>query len=734
MPPFLPVPSSAGRIARGSVRAPVCAPVCAASCDPVRAPAAAPLALVAALLALASSLVGVTKASAQADTTCRFPADLAGRLLQGGFDTGVLSVEANFVVDEELLLESNLLRAQVQGRLDLGSQRLQPDARLCVFLLLDVDGEAILAHQNRLDMEDGSTVESLRYVLRADLPEGTRHMTFVVREAQGGLWGAAPLQQPGGEIGGPSFTAQRVDAYEGTYYELAYRQGASGAAPSTLADRIRAQKEAEAAAADAEADADAGRVLAPVPQRVQVPNLGRPRYGRPPVKEKLAGAQILRLVPPRDQPVRGGTIFNVLTSTVAVEKVVFEVDGERLEEDSRPPFRVRLPLADPPREQTVRAIAYDGLGVPMGEDVVVVNEVDAPFRVRITGFEGDPAAGSITIEARATVPPDARLEKLEVFSNEALVETSTALSLRTTVAVRDLQPTDYLRVAATLADGSTIDDVLLLATPEVEEVDVNLVELHAVVNDRKGKPVEDLEADDFRIVVDGEPRPTASFAYADDVPLVLGLVVDTSASMETMMHDTRRAAAKFLGQTVQQQDKAFIVDFDLQPRLVHDVTGDLPTLMRSLARLEADGRTAMYDAVVFALLQFEAHAGRRALVVLTDGDDLDSRFGPTNSAQMAREAGVPVYIIGLGAFGGFERSFSKRDLRTLTGDTGGGLYFVDSFEELADAYARINAELRSQYSLGFYAERDLTTSERSKVKVEVPKGMAARTVVGVGER
>ena len=81
-----------------------------------------------------------------------------------------------------------------------------------------------------------------------------------------------------------------------------------------------------------------------------------------------------------------------------------------------------------------------------------------------------------------------------------------------------------------------------------------------------------------------------------------------------------------------------------------------------------------------------------------------------------------------------QRTFSKKDLRRLTGDTGGRLYFVDSFEELAEAYAEINAELRSQYSLGFYTERDLTDAERTKVKVEVPKGLDARTVVGVGNQ
>ncbi|MEO1370311.1 MAG: VWA domain-containing protein, partial [Acidobacteriota bacterium] len=155
-------------------------------------------------------------------------------------------------------------------------------------------------------------------------------------------------------------------------------------------------------------------------------------------------------------------------------------------------------------------------------------------------------------------------------------------------------------------------------------------------------------------------------------------------------------------------------------------------LMRGLNRLEAAGKTAMYDAIVFSLLQFENQGGRRALVVLSDGDDIDSRFGPKQCIDMARDAGVPVYVIGLGALDTLRRSLPKRELRQITEETGGNLFFVDTFEQLADAYAQINAELRSQYSLGFYADDDLTDDDKREVEVRVRGGLDARTVVGVG--
>ena len=184
-------------------------------------------------LALSLAVFGVSMPSVAQDSasgmvpaeSCRFPADLAGRLLSGGLDFGDLPLRAEFLIDEETLLDEGRLRALVEGRMEAGPLRQAPTAGLCIFLLLDVDGEALLVHQNRIDIDDFSSVESIRYVLRADLPEGTRRMTLVVHDAESGLWGAAPMQEPTGAISGPGFSAVRVAEYEGTYYELNHRAG-----------------------------------------------------------------------------------------------------------------------------------------------------------------------------------------------------------------------------------------------------------------------------------------------------------------------------------------------------------------------------------------------------------------------------------------------------------------------------------------------------------------------------
>lgn len=707
-------------------------------------------------LLILAGVFSALPASAQADTpapaavqewTCALPARLAESLLEGEAEDGDLPIEAEFLIDEKLLLDEGRTQATIEAKLTVGPLALRPSASLCFFLLLDADGEALLSQQQALALTDFASVESLRYVTRVDLPQGTSSMTAIFLDAESGLWGAAPLETPAETIAGPSFTALRLKDRESTWMEVTRRKK-NVAGSTTLAPEPAAPAGPVAAGPGKTppnpASPSPGNTVPPahVPPQPSATGPRLPRLpGSPPAVDKTAAAPrvgfdaVVRLVPPRDQPASGSTLFNCLVTSEAVDKIVFEIDGKKVAERKRKPFRTRLDLASPAREQVVRAIAYDSFGKVMGEDVLKVNSRDLPFRARISKVEGDPASGSIEVEATVSVPAGARLAKVEIFRNEVLIETLTAPPYKAKVPTPNLALEDYVRVAATLEDGDSIDDVLLIAAPVAsEEVEVNLAELHVLVSDSQGRPLTDLKKEDFRLTVGGKSQDAQGFALAEDVPLLMGLVVDSSGSMQMLMHDTRKAAAKFLGRTLTQGDQAFLIDFDLQPRLLRPMTPDLRQLLLDLGRLNADGRTAMYDAVVFALLQFEEQSGRRALVILTDGDDLDSRFGPADSAEMARDAGTLVYVIGLGAIDGLPRNFNKGDLRKVSEGTGGRLFLVESFEQLDLAYEIINRELRSQYTLSFYTDGDLTDAQKKAIKVEVKgrKDVQIRTVVGQG--
>lgn len=619
---------------------------------------------------------------AAAQTRCLSAVPLAERILNDEASWGSLPLAGYYSLDEALL-DQGRLRATVDARLDIAVLRTRGATRLgklCVAVVADVEGEVKAVHERPVEVEGlGSSLEgvsALGYHVRADLPEGTSELLLLVQLPDLEAFAAMVLEDSSSDkVSRPGPGAVRLAGSEEAWYEIERGTAAASAAVSS--------------------------------------------------KEV-----VLRLVPPRNQPATGGTRFDALVSTDAVRRVVFELDGEKVADQRHRPFVARLDLAKPARLQIVRAIAYDNEDHEIGSDEITVNDLDVPFRVRIDDVTQ--TLEGLDWSARVSVPQEAQLDRVEVYLNELLVKTFAAPPYAGRLPVLEPGPEEYIRVAAYLKDGASIDDVVLLASPAVmEEVEVNLVEVQVVVTDAEGKVVKDLKPDEFEVIHRGQRRQIASFSYADDVPLMLGIVIDTSGSMRLVMDDTRRAAAKFLGQTVLPQDRAFIVDFDKRPRLLQETTGDISRLLLSLGRLEAEGETAMYDAIVFSMLQFERQRGRKALVVLTDGDDRDSRYGPKHCVDFAHKTGVPVYIIGLGALDGFRRSYSKSDLLQTTEKTGGELYFVESVEALGMAYAEINAELRSQYTLTFYTDSDLTEEERREVEVHLTRpGLKARTVVG----
>ena len=215
------------------------------------------------------------------------------------------------------------------------------------------------------------------------------------------------------------------------------------------------------------------------------------------------------------------------------------------------------------------------------------------------------------------------------------------------------------------------------------------------------------------------------------MPLLLGLLIDTSESMWVLMPDTKKAASKFLADTLKDDDQAFLVDFSTKPHLAQAATGDLLQLLRSFSTLEASGATALYDSIVFSLSQLQDAPGRRALVLLTDGQDYGSRFGPRRCIEYARELGVPVYIVSLAGLYADRRLPRVNDLEGIIGGSGGRIYYITQPEQLDQAYAQINAELRSQYVLAFGTDHPLTPDELKSIEVEVHRpGAVARIVVG----
>jgi Ca-activated chloride channel homolog len=237
---------------------------------------------------------------------------------------------------------------------------------------------------------------------------------------------------------------------------------------------------------------------------------------------------------------------------------------------------------------------------------------------------------------------------------------------------------------------------------------LDMVSLAVSVTDAHGRPVVGLERQNFTILEDGRPQELSLFA-SEPIPLSLAILVDTSTSMERTLPSARAAAANLLG-PLHPGDEAMIAEFTQRYRVRQDFTADLPSLARALDALKANGATALYDAVYCSMKGFSdgAKGGelrRRALVLLTDGEDTASLTTEEQALDLARRSGVVVYTIGFGAGPGNASSEAgmraAHFLTRVAAESGGQAYFTSRLSDLTGVYARIAEELRTQYTLGY---------------------------------
>lgn len=449
------------------------------------------------------------------------------------------------------------------------------------------------------------------------------------------------------------------------------------------------------------------------------------------ILDPAAGASLVRLIPPRGERsgLSGRKSFSTVTTSDVVRRVEFYLDGEQVFDDRRKPFQTTIDLGPEALPHIIRIVAYDRSDRWLGEDELTINERQRRVGVGIAAVEAQPG-GRYAVEARVELTRGRALDRVEFYRNDRLAATLTRPPFRTVLPGPAIPGADFARVAVHLDDGTMIEDVEFLSseTPMAETV-VNLVEIYVVVNDEEGKPITTLETEDFVLRAGRREIPIERFAVAEDVPLVLGLAVDSSQSMWALMPDTRRAAARFLGNTLTQIDQAFLVDFDSRPRLLSDTTADVAELIGTLGQIQADGQTALYDAMQFCLVHLARDQGRRALVVLTDGDDYGSQNSYRRTFRTAGNTGVPIYVISMSqGEDRWGRGPRKLDLEAITKASGGRVYYVASMDAVLWAYGHIGEELRSQYMLGYATSEPLTPREVQSIKVELRDNRQDREV------
>ena len=263
---------------------------------------------------------------------------------------------------------------------------------------------------------------------------------------------------------------------------------------------------------------------------------------------------------------------------------------------------------------------------------------------------------------------------------------------------------------------------------------VNEVNVVFTVTDKHGHYVRDLKKENFKVIDDNKPAAEIrSFHAETNLPLEVGLLVDASNSVRDRFKFEQEAATEFLNQTIRPKyDKAFVVGFDVTPEVTQDFTDNTEKLSVGVRALRPGGGTAMYDALYFAcrdkLMKAQSKGPvRRAIILLTDGDDNQSHVTREEAIEMAQRAEVIVYTISTNLSGAGHHG--DKVLERIADATGGRAYVPFQLNEVANAFAAIQEELRSQYAVSYKPADFLANGRYRTVEILAlgQKGMRVRS-------
>jgi Ca-activated chloride channel homolog len=271
--------------------------------------------------------------------------------------------------------------------------------------------------------------------------------------------------------------------------------------------------------------------------------------------------------------------------------------------------------------------------------------------------------------------------------------------------------------------------------------EVTRVNMLFTVTDRRGRFITDLNRGDFEIFENKKQQEISEFTSESDLPLRLAILVDTSNSIRDRFHFQQEAAVNFINGVMRDQDKATVVSFDSSAELVADLTNDTGKLENAIRSLRPGGGTALYDAIYFAchdklMRDQPLYKFRRAMVVLSDGDDNNSRFSRDQALEIAQKADVVVYTISTNI--SRQETDGDKIMRYFAEQTGGLPFFPFQANELNQSFENISNELRHQYNLfyrptplkndGQFHSVQIRVRGRKDLIVRARKGYYARRV------
>ena len=266
-----------------------------------------------------------------------------------------------------------------------------------------------------------------------------------------------------------------------------------------------------------------------------------------------------------------------------------------------------------------------------------------------------------------------------------------------------------------------------LLAQDTLKVAVDLVNVQFSVTDKKGRFVSGLTAQDVKVDEDGRRQEIRNFARENELPLTLALLVDTSPSVGPVLEEEKATASAFLESVLREKDLALVIGFDRSVELLQDYTDNVRLLKRAIDQLEIGGGTSIYDAVYLASdEELKDEAGRKAIILISDGEDTTSKVKMTESLIAAHRSNAVIYGISnspRGRFftnGGIVLGGGGGDLGTLkkySEETGGTTFVINNEQGFKKIFDQIAEELRSQYSLGYVSQNTARDGKYRQIKI-----------------
>lgn len=441
----------------------------------------------------------------------------------------------------------------------------------------------------------------------------------------------------------------------------------------------------------------------------------------------------VRILPPPPGLLTGRVRLEAMATGEGIARVRFELNGKPVLTKGKPPYSVEVSLGDQPRFHRVTARALAADGSELAEDEVQLNVGPHRFSVRLVEpQQGKSYRESLRAQAQVDVPEGEALDRVELYLNDALVATLYQPPFVQPILLPPgPQEMTYVRTVAYLADGNSAEDLVVVNMPGDfgEQMKVQFVELFTTAVDRRGRPVEGLTREDFKVLEDGVEQEVRRFELVRDQPIYAGIVIDTSASMQEELNEAVEGGLRFFETVLTSKDRAAVVTFSDQPNLAVRFTNEQEILAGGLAGLRAEGETALYDSLIYTLYYFGGLKGKRAVILLSDGADTKSRYQFDDVLEYARRSGVALYTVGINLKS--NETDVRIKLERLAEETGGRSFFISGSRELKGVYEKVEAELRSQYLLAYQSSNAGREEKFRAVEVKMAKpGLEAKTMRG----